>query len=190
MEKAKSSKKSKNNTNKKIGNTNYLRIIEITILIIAIIISCSSAYFAYQANEHTQIIKEATLQIGHVKFTNNTLIICLINGYYSRYPALITSATACTSNYCTNLNIETEEGEWLLIKRDKPGILTMPFDNAIMKNISDGSQNISVEIRYVDFGEMVLKSTNATYEIYISNHNITHVNLIDVKAKELREIEI
>ena len=187
LEKSESIEKKEDHTNFLAKNKNYLIIL---ISILALVISVFSVLIADDANEQSKIIKQATLQIGHLKFHNNTLIICFINNYYARYPSLITSATVCIENDCENIYIKTEVSDWLLVERDEPKYLNVAFDEENIKNIPDGVLNISLKIRYVDFGEMVLKSTTGTYEISILNHNITNVDLVNVKQETLNKIKV
>ena len=156
-------------------------------LFLALIISISSAYFAFQANEHTKVVEEANLQIGHVKFTNNSLFISLINGYYSRYPAYITNGEICFMDNCQKMDISSE-GEWKLVERDEPNILTMKFDQLFLKDIEDGDYKVNIKIGYIDFGEMYKKSITSKFEVVVINHNITKSDLIDIKRNKIEPI--
>jgi len=170
-------------------------LIPILIAILAVSVSVYSAIvahqaneLAYQANEHSKIIEQATLKIGHEKYTNDSIYISLINGYYSRYPALVTSAICCLdeSGSCTKIKIVTEkESDWKLVERDNPSTLTLKLDT---KNYTDGDHTISLEIQYVDFGEMKVKSIKPTYTVVLLNHSIDSVDLINVEEKVVRDI--
>ena len=166
-----------------------ISIIAIIISIISVIVAGLAVYFAHEANEHTKIVEQSTLQIGHVKYFNNTILIHLINGYYSRYPAFIVGGKYCIPECCENIEITHEKNEWNLVERDKPVILSVQFNESALSNITDGAINLTIEIRYVDFGEMTQKSVTAIYEVDILDNTIKHVNLINVDRKTLRKIE-
>lgn len=162
-----------------------IEAIKLFVLIIAIIVSILSAFYAFEANEHIKIIEQSTLKVGLLRFTNDSLHIPLMNGYYSRYPAVIMSATYYYP-------AESESGKpvpitgYELVERDKPSILTLTLPD--VKNVSDGIYNISLEIRYVDYAEMKLKSTKLTYKIVFSNHSIIDADLIKVEEKDIRKL--
>ena len=176
-----------NEESKNGSNKLWATIKQWALPIFAIVIALLSVCYAYEANEHTKIIEQATLKVGLGDFTNDSLHIPLVNGYYARYPAQLTSATYYYNETVIHIPIGTQKGEYKLVERDKGCILTLKLPD--VNNVSDGEYNIALEIRYVDFSEIKLKSIDATYKIVFSNHSIVDADLINVDEKYIRDIE-
>ena len=141
--------------------------------------------FALQANDHTEMIEKSNLRFGDFKHSNKTISVSLINSYYARYPAYVTSVSLDNEELEIN-NISGEHG--LLIEREEPAEFKINLEDYLI-NKKHGIQIMVIEFKYMELAEMEFKSMNLTYSIDISNHNIIEFKPLDIRDKTILKIQ-
>lgn len=201
----KNRKTQKDNTNSNNIGPFYKRT-EVLLSIIAIIIASVSAYYTYDANSHQEIIEESDLKIGGALYQKDHIAIPVLIGYYSRYPAIITSVTVFLNDVkIQSLDIPPQLNKKHILESDRivdknePVFIKLTFvesEKSINESMFDLNSNnlffyshllndmngevmnrLKIEIHYHDFSK---KATYAiTPEIEITSYNgiITDANL-------------
>ena len=148
-------------------------------------ISTQANEIAFQAKSHTEMIEKSNLRLGDFKYSDKTISMHLVNSYYARYPAYVTSVFVDSEDLEIN-NISGEHG--LLIERGKPVEFKINLED-YLTNKKDETSEMVIEFRYMELAEMEFKSMNLTYSIDISNHNITEFRPLDISDKIILKIQ-
>ena len=154
------------------------KVLTVIIALVALLISLNANSIASDALVHQQQIEQNTLKVGSlVSDTNNdTMTFYLCNNKYAAYPAYFSQNVVCYINekkYAAKIVVNTNESKnapLLIYPGDCEGIVVHIPEQ--LKEKENGIYSYSLEIYYLDYMDMNVKTLKTNYDANVQNGSV------------------